>query len=59
MKKFLPNEFVAQVLYIPSHWFHYIISLQKSSQCNVRSGVATEGHPHFGGQQDVLTCADD
>lgn len=21
-----------EVLYIPSHWFHYIISLQKSAQ---------------------------
>ena len=26
-----------EVLYIPSHWFHYIISVQKSAQCNVRS----------------------
>ena len=29
-----------EVLYIPSHWFHYIVSLQKSAQCNTRSGVS-------------------
>jgi hypothetical protein len=28
-----------EVLYIPSFWFHYIISLQYSIQCNSRSGV--------------------
>jgi oxalate decarboxylase/phosphoglucose isomerase-like protein (cupin superfamily) len=27
-----------EVLYIPSFWFHYIISLQYSIQCNSRSG---------------------
>ena len=26
-----------EVLYIPSHWFHTVISLQKSVQCNVRA----------------------
>jgi hypothetical protein len=45
-----------EVLYIPSHWFHYIISLQKSAQCNVRSGREKEGHPIFGGFQDVIEC---
>ena len=45
-----------EVLYIPSHWFHYIISLQKSAQCNVRSGVHDEGTPAFGGKLDVKTC---
>ena len=29
-----------EVLYVPSHWFHYITSLQKSAQCNTRSGVS-------------------
>lgn len=28
-----------EVLYIPSFWFHYIISLDYSIQCNSRSGV--------------------
>mmetsp|Transcript_3447 Transcript_3447/g.9811 ORF Transcript_3447/g.9811 Transcript_3447/m.9811 type:complete len:677 (-) Transcript_3447:193-2223(-) len=27
-----------EVLYLPSYWFHYIISLQRSTQCNVRNG---------------------
>lgn len=43
-----------EILYIPSHWFHYIISLQKSAQCNVRSGVDTEGDAYFGGKVDVM-----
>jgi len=47
-----------EVLYIPSHWFHYIVSLQKSAQCNVRSGVDFEGHPHFGGRKEVEECID-
>jgi hypothetical protein len=42
-----------EVLYIPSHWFHYITSLQKSAQCNVRSGVDNEGDAVFGGKADV------
>jgi hypothetical protein len=42
-----------EVLYIPSHWFHYITSLQKSAQCNVRSGVDTDGDAVFGGKEDV------
>mmetsp|Transcript_40105 Transcript_40105/g.60732 ORF Transcript_40105/g.60732 Transcript_40105/m.60732 type:complete len:271 (-) Transcript_40105:348-1160(-) len=45
-----------EVLYIPSHWFHYITSLQKSAQCNTRSGRHKEGNPHFGGHKDVLAC---
>jgi Cupin-like domain len=46
-----------EVLYIPSHWFHYIVSLQKSAQCNVRSGMNNEGSPRFGGRADVEECA--
>jgi len=45
-----------EVLFIPSHWFHYIISLQKSAQCNVRSGVDEIGTRKFGGAQDVYDC---
>lgn len=45
-----------EVLYLPSHWFHYIISVQKSAQCNVRSGVDKEGHVVFGGLRDVQEC---
>jgi hypothetical protein len=42
-----------EVLYIPSHWFHYITSVQKSAQCNVRSGIDREGDSYFGGYDDV------
>lgn len=47
-----------EVLYIPSHWFHYITSLQKSAQCNVRAGVNEVGTRRFGGGQDVYDCKD-
>eukprot|EP00980_Cylindrotheca_fusiformis_P025919 scaffold14886_cov108-Cylindrotheca_fusiformis.AAC.7 len=43
-----------EVLFIPSHWFHYIIGLQKNAQCNVRSGVHVKGTTkQFGGQYDI------
>lgn len=29
-----------EVLYVPSYWYHHIVSLDESIQCNVRSGVA-------------------
>lgn len=45
-----------EVLYIPSHWFHYIVSLQKSAQCNVRSGRDMVGNAIFGGADDVERC---
>jgi hypothetical protein len=45
-----------EVLYIPSHWFHYIISLQKSAQCNVRSGIDKVGTTAFGGFSEVANC---
>eukprot|EP00041_Stephanoeca_diplocostata_P005998 m.72897 g.72897 ORF g.72897 m.72897 type:complete len:811 (-) comp16115_c0_seq15:1474-3906(-) len=32
-----------EVLYIPSYWFHYIISTGVSAQCNTRSGNANRG----------------
>ena len=47
-----------EVLYVPSHWFHYIVSLQKSAQCNTRSGIHEEGNPNFGGQKEVQLCMD-
>lgn len=47
-----------EVLYIPSHWFHYITSLQKSAQCNVRSGVDVEGDSYFGGKIHVTDLCD-
>lgn len=47
-----------EVLYIPSFWFHYIISLQKSAQCNTRSGTSehTEFSDVLGGHSEVKTC---
>jgi len=39
------NEVVLQpgdVLYLPTYWFHYIISLDLNFQCNTRSGVSKE-----------------
>jgi hypothetical protein len=44
--------FCFRALVSTSHWFHYIISLQKSAQCNVRSvrdevesGLVRKGSP--------------
>jgi len=48
-----------EVLYVPSHWFHYIVSLQKSAQCNTRSGIHEDGNPNFGGMRDVRACTAD
>jgi Cupin-like domain len=31
-----------QTLYLPSNWFHYIVSLELNMQCNTRSGVTHE-----------------
>ena len=39
------NEIVLQagdVLYLPTYWFHYIISLEMNFQCNTRSGISSE-----------------
>jgi hypothetical protein len=38
-----------EVLYIPSYWFHYIVSLSYSIQCNTRSGEPPnkEGWEHI------------
>ena len=39
------NEVVMQpgdVMYLPTNWFHYIISLSLNFQCNTRSGIGHE-----------------
>jgi Cupin-like domain len=44
----LTNEVVLQagdVLYLPTNWFHYIISLDLNFQCNTRSGIGDEYMP--------------
>ena len=41
-----------EVLYIPSYWFHYIVSLKMSVQCNSRSGSP----PKRQGEPDINEC---
>ena len=41
-----------QVLYIPSFWFHYIVSLKYSIQCNTRSGTP----PNEEGKVEIEQC---
>ncbi len=39
------NEIITRpgdALYIPTDWFHYIISLNVNFQCNTRSGRTTD-----------------
>jgi hypothetical protein len=36
------------VLYLPTYWFHYIVSLDLNVQCNTRSGVDEEGELPIG-----------
>ena len=44
-----------EVLYIPSYWFHYIVSLNYSVQCNSRSGSP----PNREGQDHIEECLGD
>ena len=41
-----------EVLYIPSYWFHYIVSLEYSAQCNSRHGSP----PDRFGKYDIDEC---
>ena len=41
-----------EILYIPSFWFHYIISLRYSIQCNSRSGQPIGQQ----GMQEIVDC---
>ncbi len=43
-----------EVLYIPTYWFHYIVSLQYSIQCNSRSGFP----PKQQGRDYIAACLD-
>lgn len=38
-----------EMLYIPSYWFHYIVSQDSSIQCNCRSGESEQGREHITG----------
>ena len=44
-----------EILYIPSYWFHYIVSLNYSVQCNSRSGSP----PNREGQDHIEECLGD
>lgn len=33
---------MGEVLYLPSYWFHYIVSQDASAQCNARSGASAD-----------------
>lgn len=44
------NEVVLQagdVLYLPTYWFHYIVSSDLNWQCNARSGITKEYQRHI------------
>ena len=44
------NEVVLQagdVLYLPTHWFHFIVSLNLNWQCNARSGITDDYQHHI------------
>lgn len=43
---------IGEVLYIPTYWFHYMVSLKYSIQCNSRSGTP----PHKEGANHVNLC---
>jgi oxalate decarboxylase/phosphoglucose isomerase-like protein (cupin superfamily) len=43
-----------EVLYVPSYWFHYMVSLEYSIQCNSRSG----GPPGQQGLQYIKECVE-
>lgn len=34
---------MGELLYVPSYWFHYIVSQDASVQCNARSGESPRG----------------
>lgn len=44
------NEVVLQAgdaLYLPTHWFHFIVSLDVNYQCNARSGTTLNYAPYI------------
>ena len=38
---------MGEILYIPSYWFHYIVSQDASIQCNARSGISLKGQEYI------------
>lgn len=41
---------MGEIMFLPSFWFHYIISQDASIQCNARSGEAISG------KSDIEQC---
>jgi len=44
------NEVVLEAgdaLYLPTYWFHFIVSLNLNYQCNARSGISYEYQTHI------------
>jgi hypothetical protein len=46
-----------EVLYIPSYWFHYIVSLDNSIQCNTRNGRPDDATKGRGRHRQVPDCS--
>jgi hypothetical protein len=41
---------MGEALFLPSYWFHYIISQDASIQCNARSGESNKG------KDEIASC---
>ena len=41
-----------EILYLPSYWFHYIVSVSRSVQCNARTGLSAGKE----GLADIQAC---
>jgi hypothetical protein len=41
---------MGEALFLPSYWFHYIISQDASIQCNARSGESSKG------KDEIASC---
>lgn len=55
-KKAMANELIlqgGQILYVPSYWFHFIVSLNINFQCNCRSKINARN------SQPIYKCMDD
>lgn len=53
------NEIVLQagdVMYLPKNWFHYIISIDRNYQCNIRSGTNLSSRHHFRLEDPIRKC---
>ena len=42
-----------EVLYVPAYWFHFIVSMEYSFQCNTRSGSPESNI----GRKEIQACS--